>query len=59
MFQPYVFKMWVCAVTGDTLFGMGCGRLFEGRPEQMWKPLSKIKALPESTLVLCRHYKQT
>ena len=40
---------------GDTLFAMGCGRLFEGSPEQMFESLSKIKALPEETLVYCAH----
>eukprot|EP00884_Botryococcus_braunii_P011198 jgi/Botrbrau1/20079/Bobra.200_1s0082.1 len=41
--------------TGDTLFAMGCGRLFEGSPEQMWTSLSKIAALPPSTQVFCGH----
>jgi hydroxyacylglutathione hydrolase len=40
---------------GDTLFAMGCGRLFEGTPEQMWKSLSKLKALPEDTQIFCAH----
>jgi hydroxyacylglutathione hydrolase len=40
---------------GDTLFAMGCGRLFEGSPEQMWRSLSKFRALPEETLVYCAH----
>ncbi|MDX8403521.1 MAG: hydroxyacylglutathione hydrolase [Mariprofundaceae bacterium] len=40
---------------GDTLFGGGCGRLFEGSPDQMWKSLSKLAALPESTKVYCAH----
>ena len=40
---------------GDTLFSMGCGRLFEGTPEQMWKSLQLIKALPESTRIYCAH----
>jgi len=45
---------------GDTLFVMGCGRLFEGTPEQMWKSLQKLKALPPSTLIYCTHeYTQT
>ena len=34
---------------------MGCGRLFEGTPEQMWKSLSRLRALPESTNVYCGH----
>ena len=40
---------------GDTLFVMGCGRLFEGTPEQMWNSLQKLKALPPSTRVYCAH----
>ncbi|WP_411728334.1 hydroxyacylglutathione hydrolase [Methyloglobulus sp.] len=45
---------------GDTLFVMGCGRLFEGTAEQMWHSLQKLKALPTSTLVYCTHeYTQT
>jgi hydroxyacylglutathione hydrolase len=41
--------------TGDTLFAMGCGRLFEGDPPTMWKSLSKLVSLPESTRVYCGH----
>ncbi len=37
--------------SGDTLFSMGCGRLFEGSPPQMWTSLSKIAALPPDTMV--------
>ncbi len=40
---------------GDTLFSMGCGRLFEGTPAQMWDSLTKLKALPDSTRVFCAH----
>ncbi|MBI4969188.1 MAG: hydroxyacylglutathione hydrolase [Rhodospirillales bacterium] len=40
---------------GDTLFGMGCGRLFEGTAAQMWDSLSRLKALPGETLVYCAH----
>lgn len=40
---------------GDTLFVMGCGRLFEGTPEQMWHSLQKIKALAKETKVYCTH----
>lgn len=41
--------------TGDTLFLMGCGRLFEGTPEQMFHSLHKILALPDETLIYCGH----
>ena len=40
---------------GDTLFAMGCGRLFEGTPEQMWASLSRLAALPPETKVYCAH----
>jgi hydroxyacylglutathione hydrolase len=40
---------------GDTLFAIGCGRLFEGTPEQMWSSLSKLRALPPETRVYCGH----
>ena len=40
---------------GDTLFTGGCGRLFEGTPEQMWSSLSALKALPPETRVYCGH----
>jgi hydroxyacylglutathione hydrolase len=40
---------------GDTLFANGCGRLFEGTPQQMHASLSKIAALPGDTLVYCAH----
>ena len=40
---------------GDTLFGAGCGRLFEGTPAQMADSLSRLAALPDATLVHCAH----
>ncbi|MDQ7089396.1 MAG: hydroxyacylglutathione hydrolase [Methylococcales bacterium] len=40
---------------GDTLFAMGCGRLFEGTAEQMWASLNKIAALPQQTQIYCAH----
>ena len=40
---------------GDTLFGAGCGRLFEGTPAQMSHSLAQIAALPDDTLVYCAH----
>jgi hydroxyacylglutathione hydrolase len=40
---------------GDTLFSVGCGRLFEGTPEQMQASLDKLAALPEATRVFCAH----
>lgn len=40
---------------GDTLFALGCGRLFEGTPQQMWTSLQKLVALPEDVTVYCAH----
>ncbi len=43
------------AFTGDTLFAMGCGRLFEGTPAMMWTSLSKLMTLADATRVYCGH----
>ena len=43
------------AFTGDSLMAMGCGRLFEGTPAQMWQSLSKLAALPDETLICSGH----
>lgn len=40
---------------GDTLFAMGCGRLFEGTPEQMFANMQRLAALPDDTIVYCAH----
>ena len=41
--------------TGDTLFSLGCGRVFEGTYEEMFNSLKKIKSLPEDTKIYCGH----
>ncbi len=41
--------------TGDTLFSLGCGRIFEGTYQQMFDSLNKIKNLPKSTEIYCGH----
>ncbi len=41
--------------TGDTLFSLGCGKIFEGTQEQMFNSLNKIKELPKSTEIYCGH----
>lgn len=41
--------------TADSLMAMGCGRLFEGSPQVMWKSLSKLAALPPATIVCSGH----
>jgi len=43
------------AFVGDTIFALGCGRLFEGTAEHMWDSLSRIMALPEATQLYCAH----
>lgn len=51
----YVFDSEHVAFVGDTLFALGCGRLFEGTPQQMWASLSKLAALPRQTTLYCAH----
>lgn len=51
----YYFEEDGLLFTGDTLFSLGCGRLFEGSPEQMWTSLLKLRDLPDETQVLCGH----
>ncbi len=51
----YWFKDAQALFSGDTLFLMGCGRLFEGTPQQMWSSLGKLKKLPPATRVYCGH----
>jgi len=46
--SPYLF-------CGDTMFSGGCGRLFEGSPEQMFNSFQKLSKLPDDTLVCCAH----
>jgi len=41
--------------SGDTLFSLGCGRIFEGDPQMMWNSVSKIAALPGDTRIYCGH----
>lgn len=43
------------AFVGDTLFALGCGRLFEGTASQMWDSLQRLAALPDDTKVYCAH----
>ncbi|MCB1484494.1 MAG: hydroxyacylglutathione hydrolase [Hyphomicrobiaceae bacterium] len=43
------------AFTGDTLFAMGCGRIFEGDAEGMWKAIEKLMSLPDETTIYCGH----
>jgi hydroxyacylglutathione hydrolase len=43
------------AFTGDTLFSLGCGRVFEGTMAGMWESLKKLRALPRETFIYCGH----
>lgn len=43
------------AFTGDALFALGCGRMFEGTAPQFWESLSRLKALPPETMIYCAH----
>lgn len=51
----YYFPADKALFCGDTLFSLGCGRLFEGTPQQMYDSLQKLAALPDDTLVFCAH----
>ncbi len=51
----YYFASENVAFVGDTLFALGCGRLFEGTPAMMWNSLQKLMALPDETVVYCAH----
>jgi hydroxyacylglutathione hydrolase len=51
----FVFADEDIAFTGDTLFAMGCGRLFEGTPQMMWSSLSKLMRLPDAMRIYCGH----
>jgi hydroxyacylglutathione hydrolase len=50
-----VFEDDRAAFVGDTMFAMGCGRLFEGTPQQMHQSLQRIAALPGDTRLYCGH----
>lgn len=43
------------AFVGDAIFAMGCGRMFEGDPEQFWASLSRLAALPDEAVLYCAH----
>ncbi len=43
------------AFVGDTLFSLGCGRMFEGTPDQFWSSLSRLRDLPDDTTIYCAH----
>ena len=51
----FYFEKEKIAFTGDTLFSLGCGRIFEGTYEQMFESLNKLKKLPLDTKIYCGH----
>ena len=51
----FYFEKEKIVFTGDTLFSLGCGRVFEGTYQQMFDSLNKIKNLPEDTKIFCGH----
>ena len=54
MINYYIPSEKVC-FTGDTLFSLGCGRVFEGSHKQMWESLTKLVALPSDTIIYSSH----
>jgi len=51
----YHFPAEAVVFTGDTLFSLGCGRLFEGTAAEMWNSLQRLRQLPPATRVYCGH----
>ena len=51
----YIFRDERVAFVGDTMFAMGCGRLFEGSPAQMHQSLTRLAGLPDDTRLYCAH----
>ena len=51
----FFFEKEKIAFTGDTLFSLGCGKIFEGDHKQMLESLNKIKNLPKDTMIYCGH----
>lgn len=51
----YYFPEETTAFVGDALFSLGCGRMFEGTPEQFWASLQRLRNLPDDTTIYCAH----
>jgi hydroxyacylglutathione hydrolase len=51
----YYFPASKSVFVGDSLFALGCGRMFEGTPEQFWTSLKGLRELPDDTTVYCAH----
>lgn len=53
--RTWYFPTLAVAFVGDTLFDMGCGRMFAGPPERFWSSLLALRALPDDTRLCCGH----
>lgn len=51
----YFFPGLMALFAGDCLFSLGCGRLFEGAPPEMWQALERLRSLPPETMLYCGH----
>ena len=51
----YLFEEAGAAFVGDTLFSIGCGRMFEGTPPVFWRSLSRLRSMPAGTRIYCAH----
>lgn len=51
----YAFRDQRALFCGDTLFALGCGKMFEGTPQQFWTSLSRLRSLPDDMRVYCAH----
>ena len=51
----YYFPKEKSAFVGDSLFSLGCGKMFEGTPQQFWTSLQSLRNLPDDTIVYCAH----
>ena len=49
----YHLEMESLAFVGDSIFALGCGRMFEGTPQMMWDSLKRIRDLPDDTVLYC------
>ncbi len=54
-YLPNCFGDHGIAFVGDTLFSMGCGRVFEGEMHEMWQSMLALRALPDETIICCGH----
>jgi len=51
----YAFRDQRALFCGDTIFALGCGKMFEGTPQQFWTSLSRLRSLPDDMRVYCTH----